>query len=395
MATPSRTLYVSSPLSALPSSSLFVSSPPLLSSPPPYPLAEGNGSSDSHMSSSLDEGDNDNDDEDEDEVEDQEEDTTPSRRQSSSSTPKLDEKERLDHILRYMKKQGLTARKFMEALGRHQKHPHLRRPYGAFLEYMVGPGWQASKVNKHTRKEYSQRCLDSWGWQAAADQIGAELRELMKCPSFQTFQTSTEEDKIRSVDLLCNAMPDISAKAPRFVALLERACGKKGPRPDLSRRYAVILSILTHHKSPKKSNLLQSALGLYVYQGGARRRVIDCLGRLGLTLSYPTLLRQQESMSKSAIEKVRSVGAGSDAIVTYDNFDFAEGRRGERAGDTQQFRSITTALTFPGQMIPPGGLNPNMWRPHISLNPISVATQLSPDIWNEVRPIVHPQQLLY
>ena len=51
-------------------------------------------------------------------------------------------------------------------------------------------------------------------------------------------------------------MLDILAKASRFVALLERVYNKKDSRLDLSRRYAIILLILTHYKSSKKSNLL-------------------------------------------------------------------------------------------------------------------------------------------
>ena len=107
-------------------------------------------------------------------------------------------------------------------------------------------------------------------------------------------------------------------------------------------------------------------------------------------MSYPTLLRQQEHMSKSAVEKVRSVGADPNAIVTYDNFDFAEGRRGERTGDTQEFRSITTALTFPGQFLPPNGLTPDMWRLYIPLSPVNVIDQLRPEIWTQVSSINSP-----
>ena len=38
-------------------------------------------------------------------------------------------------------------------------------------------------------------------------------------------------------------------------------------------------------------------------------------------------------MSKSAVEKVHSVSVDPNTIITYDNFDFIEGRRGERTSD--------------------------------------------------------------
>lgn len=271
----------------------------------------------------------------------------------------------------------------MQAIGRQQADVRCRRQYGQVVRYVLLDARHSCR--KDSRKGLAEDALRAWGWAAAGQVLKRELHALMACPAFGKFVMATDEEKHRSVDVLSNALPAIQTSAPRFVALLEDVCGRPKGSKQLDRRYAVIMALLTHYIRPHRSNIIQSALGLYIYQGGARRRVIDCLARLGLMVSYPTILRYQEKMSKSAAEKVRLIGSSPNAIVTYDNFDFLESRRGERAGDTQESKSITTALTFIGQMLPPSGLTPDLWQPNIPLSALDVANKLTSKIWEEVR----------
>ena len=80
-------------------------------------------------------------------------------------------------------------------------------------------------------------------------------------------------------------------------------------------------------------------------------------------MSYSTLQRRMSSLSDEARRKIRTIGRASTTVVTYDNFVFAEGRRGERIGDVREFRSITTALIFEGQGLGVTVLRQNMWQP--------------------------------
>ena len=121
--------------------------------------------------------------------------------------------------------------------------------------------------------------------------------------------------------------------------------------------------MLCHKLRPNKATNIQSVLGLYIYQGGARRRVLDTLCHFDLTMSYTTLQRRMLSLIKEAERKVQMLGQGSNMNLTYDNFDFAEGKRGERTGDNRDVRSITTALIFQGQGFDAGALRQDMWRP--------------------------------
>ena len=131
---------------------------------------------------------------------------------------------------------------------------------------------------------------------------------------------------------------------------------------------------------PNTSTNFQSVMGLCIYQGGARRRVLDTLCHLGLTMSYSTLQRRMSSLSDEARRKIRTIGRASTTVVTYDNFVFAEGRRGERIGDVREFRSITTALIFKGQGLGVTVLRQNMWQPeNYPLSAIGLALRLKPD----------------
>ena len=85
---------------------------------------------------------------------------------------------------------------------------------------------QCPSSRRETWKHYENLVLDTWGWAAVGDKIGTELTSLMRRPSFRTFELSTNKIKHKSVGLLSNALPDIAENAPRFIALLERACSK-------------------------------------------------------------------------------------------------------------------------------------------------------------------------
>ena len=57
------------------------------------------------------------------------------------------------------------------------------------------------------------------------------------------------------MNLFINAILNILTKILHFIFFLKRTCDKKTFHSHLNRRYAIILSILIHHKSSKKSNL--------------------------------------------------------------------------------------------------------------------------------------------
>ena len=132
------------------------------------------------------------------------------------------------------------------------------------------------------------------------------------------------------------------SKASRWLDPIKRVCcdahRDESTHPQRAipvGRQITILSLFCHMLRPNTSINFQSVMGLYIYQGGARRRVLDTLCHLGLTMSYSTLQRHMSSLSDEARRKLRTIGRASTTVVTYDNFVFAEGRRGERIGDVR------------------------------------------------------------
>ena len=80
-------------------------------------------------------------------------------------------------------------------------------------------------------------------------------------------------------------------------------------------------------------------------------------------MSYNTIQRRMKGLTHEAGRKVCTVGQAPSGVLTYDNFEFSESKRGERAGDQRTFRSIITYLTIEGRGFDCGRLEQSMWRP--------------------------------
>ena len=68
-------------------------------------------------------------------------------------------------------------------------------------------------------------------------------------------------------------------------------------------------------------------------------------------------------MLRAEIERrVKVIEQASSIILTYDNFEFIEGRREERIDNNREFRFITTALMLKGRRFIDEGLTQKMWK---------------------------------
>ena len=100
----------------------------------------------------------------------------------------------------------------------------------------------------------------------------------------------------RTLDAVRAISPTIKDVAPHWLELIEFASDDSfSPSPinlasvSISGYYAVIVLLMAYKLRPKKVNNFQMIMGLYLMQGGARRRVIDTFCRFSLTKSYPIL----------------------------------------------------------------------------------------------------------
>jgi hypothetical protein len=106
---------------------------------------------------------------------------------------------------------------------------------------------------------------------------------------------------------------------------------------------------------------------------------MELFNSLGLCRSYRPTRELVLSLCEQGQQKLLQIGSNPTTIMTYDNFEYTDGRRGDRLGDKRSFRSVTTALVFNGQGIPEGGLRQSMWQPNIPLRTIDVVNKVQRD----------------
>ena len=322
---------------------------------------------------------------------------------------------------------GWDIKRFLTELSKNRDKPRLRRWHRQYLDYVYTDFPQDKDFAEAAGPTLLSSLFDRWGWTWAADSLRSELKALAEHTTFGQFSPPREGTDIGSLGCIKEAIPSIKEIAPRWLELIEGSCREtqrrrpkpqglgeerepgeeQGPgedeglgeepglrdRPLNTRRTVIIFGTLCHLMRPNRSTNFQTVLGLYLYQGGARRRVLDTLCQLGLIMSYTTLQRRMEGLQAKAERKVQLVGQALSGVVTYDNFDFAEGKRGERAGDQRVFRSITTCLAIEGRAFDNGRLEQHMWHPHSSLLSIDrVAKGLEPSRKDWYVRLLHPLQ---
>jgi hypothetical protein len=234
--------------------------------------------------------------------------------------------------------------------------------------------------------------LDRWGWGRVTEALRLEIKALGEHDVFGPFQLPSEEKGLGSLTPLRDAQMAISELAPQWLKLIDGACQEVNSRtrrepaggPVIAQSTIILFARLCHLMRPQRSINFQTLMGLYLYQGGTRRRVLETLSQLGLTISYRTIQRRMEGLNVDAQRHIRLVGRAPSTTVTWDNFEFTEGRRGERVGDSTTFRSITTALIIDSRIHGGEALSRGMWQPRsILLSATRIASNLYPEAFME------------
>ena len=198
-------------------------------------------------------------------------------------------KEKLHDIIRLIRGHRWTIKEFLYELRSSSGSHSLRRAYTQFLdtaygdfvqspdfEEMIGPARKSGLIKHH-----------SFRW--TAETLRAEVIALAAEPAFGDYNPPINPKELGSLEAIPRTSDAIRSRAPYWLELIERASKPEGTGGidiaalDPSGRHMVILSILCHTCRPKKSTNIPSILGLYLYHGGARRRVLEFLGRMDLT----------------------------------------------------------------------------------------------------------------
>ena len=228
--------------------------------------------------------------------------------------------------------------------------------------------------------------LMMWSTRMTGKATSQEIDKLVKLPFFGKYMP----ESLRSADFdpaLTQPPSQAVDLAPNLLYLLDCiVSGFSSAKPvcDLDSQEALkltenvqfVMANLCHLRYPRRSNNLPVKLGLYLYDAGTARRGLDLLSKLHYGAAYRVITAKMDSLQEEALNEVRKSGSNPTSIVTYDNFEFREGRRGERIGDQACFRSITTALVIPDRLGYDQPLERAMWRPQSHLlDPIEIMDQ--------------------
>ena len=284
--------------------------------------------------------------------------------------------QKLDIVIGELGKLRWGVKDFLSALIQMRGRHTVRVQQKQFLDFAYinfpGHGDFDTIVGALRRDRFFQARGLPW----AAEILRLEIKALGEDSAFAAFVPPSESAELGSLEPLKDAASTIKRLAPCWLEVIERCRHETRPRdpvataaaePLPTERTVLMLASLCHLMRPIKSTNIQTIMGLYMYQGGCRRRVLDTMQRLGLIISYDTLQRRMKSLTDEAQRQVQLVGRAPNCILTWDNFEFTEGRRGERTGDRAAFRSITTALVFEGRGFDGNQLRPQMWHPETTL----------------------------
>ena len=158
-------------------------------------------------------------------------------------------------------------------------------------------------------------------------------------------------------------------------------------------RIVTIISIFCFSQRQNTCTNLQTTLGLYLHSKDVKSRQLELLNRLGITVSYRTVIRVIKEQSVRAAAQVREMGQGDSSVTAYDNFEVMEGVKEQRVDHQGTFHSVTTGQVIRGIEMPPGGLQQNMLNPKVALclDDIFLAPgNLNDDVHHQVRISSYP-----
>ena len=128
-------------------------------------------------------------------------------------------------------------------------------------------------------------------------------------------------------------------------------------------RIVTIISILCFSQNQNTSTGFQTVLGLYLHSTGVKRQQIDVLSRLGLIVSYHTIIGTIKDLSTRAEMQIKEMGQGEASVTAYDNFEVMESVKEQRLDHQGTFHSVTTGQVIQGIEMPLRGLQQDMLNP--------------------------------
>ena len=109
----------------------------------------------------------------------------------------------------------------------------------------------------------------------------------------------------------------------------------------------MITSIILFRRN-LRCNLLQQTLGIYLYQEGCPRKVVEVMSHAGLSVSYTSILVSLRTLSNDSLSRARYAAFRLQWMILYDNINIRFQKYDQRINNNDTFESGTTATIVIG-----------------------------------------------
>lgn len=203
------------------------------------------------------------------------------------------------------------------------------------------------------------------------NELRKEVERLGSVAPFNKYDPSSKSGEFDQLDV-DQVVQVVQRQAPLLLQLLRDIMSPEHQRTyqrqkEPAARIVTIVSVLCFSQRQNTCTGLQTALGVYLHSKGVKRQQIELLGRLGLIVSYGTVMRAIKEQSVQAAAQVKEMSHGDTSVTAYDNFEVMEGVKEQRVDHQGTFHSVTTGQVIQGIEIPSGGLRQDMLDPHAEI----------------------------
>ncbi|KAG1768805.1 hypothetical protein EDD22DRAFT_999735 [Suillus occidentalis] len=161
---------------------------------------------------------------------------------------------------------------------------------------------------------------------------------------FGASSTTTKQLEDFSIEEMAQEM---ETSAPTLWSLLGGLLGEDRKLPLMKK--VVILSIMMQSTN-RKSNALQSILGIFLQSMHMPQHVVDTLARIGISISTDSIHSAIKSLSVESQNTMRDLGRSLLASYAYDNFDVDLKTHVPSAEKSNEsLKHLTSGLMFPLQ----------------------------------------------
>jgi hypothetical protein len=144
---------------------------------------------------------------------------------------------------------------------------------------------------------------------------------------FREFDIKNRIENIKLLENTASAIENVAPHLSKMLRLLDHPRWARDKPEEvqlkLQYRHLLMFSIMCTSLHRKKYTNLSTLFGIYLFDGGATKRVINTCNQWGICVSYNQLRKKYLKIAKQAEEEIRDLDSGpTKLILLYDNFEY-------------------------------------------------------------------------